>query len=146
MLEGGAFLTAYPNRLQVTAALIIRGNTVLITFRPSQARWEFPGGTLEPNESLEDCLVREIREELELDIIVGRPFLSVDHDGEAALTLHAFICRIQAGEPAGIPGKTFIWARKNHLSCYNFLPADKLIVKEISETDGFFSDAAGEVE
>ncbi len=139
-------MTAYPNRLQVTAALIIRENTVLITFRPSRAQWEFPGGTLEPNESLKDCLAREIREELELDIIVGRPFLSVDHDGEPALTLHTFICRIQAGEPAGIPGKTFIWAKKSHLACYGFVPAYKLIVKAISETDSFFSDAAGEVE
>ncbi len=138
-------MTAYPNRLQVTAALIIRADTVLITFRPSQARWEFPGGTLEPNESLKDCLVREIREELELDITVERPFLSVDHDGETALTLHTFVCRIQTGEPAGILGKTFIWARKNHLSSHDFLPADKLIVEAINKTDGFFSDAAGEV-
>ena len=132
-------------RLQVTAALIVRGDRVLITFRPSRALWEFPGGTLEPGETLEDCLAREIQEELNMGIKVERPFLSVDYNGEIDMTLHTFICRVRSGEPAGVPGKTFVWVQKDHLSGYDFLPADKLVVKAIQEMDGFFSEADGEI-
>jgi len=138
-------LPEHSERLQVTAALIVRDDRVLITFRPSQALWEFPGGTLEPDETLEDCLAREIQEELNMGIKVERPFLSVDYNGEITMTLHTFVCRVRFGEPAGVPGETFVWAKKDHLSGYDFLPADKLVVKAIQEMDGFFPEAAGEI-
>ncbi len=120
---------AEKKRLQVTAALIFSEGRVLVTSRRSGTQWEFPGGKLEPGETLEECVVREIQEELRLEISVIRPFLSVDYeDNESFLTLHTFICRIKSGWPSCPQGESYAWARLEDLPQYNLLPADKRVV------------------
>src|ERR1700744_6143582 len=71
-------------RGEVSAALIFHGGKLLISRRPAQAHlgglWEFPGGKREPGETFEACLVREIREELGVEVSVGKLFAEVRHD------------------------------------------------------------------
>ncbi|MBU1937509.1 A/G-specific adenine glycosylase, partial [bacterium] len=81
----------------IAAAIIKRRGRILITQRPPNAMlgglWEFPGGKQEKGESLEACLVREIREELAIDIHVGNLFETVKHSySHFRITLHAFSC------------------------------------------------------
>jgi len=132
-------------RLQVSAALIFNQDKILITSCRAGTRWEFPGGKLEPGETPENCVVREIKEELGLDINVLRYFMGVDHeDDEISFTLHTFICQIKFGEPLCTPGETYIWAGVADLEQYDFLPADRLIIQALSSKDYDFSGSAEE--
>ena len=90
----------------VTAAVIPdeSGERFLLTKRPAKGLlgglWEFPGGKQEAGESLEDCIRREIREELNIAINVGEPFGVYKHAyTHFKVTLHAFLCRMTEGEP-----------------------------------------------
>ncbi|TEB15706.1 CTP pyrophosphohydrolase [Pelotomaculum sp. FP] len=79
--------------LNVTAAIIERGSEILISQRLKGAhrglKWEFPGGKIEPGESPEECLRREIKEELDLDIRVGDRLMIVEHQyKELRVILH----------------------------------------------------------
>jgi len=88
----------------VTAAVITQGELVLIAQRPPNGLlgglWEFPGGKLEPEDSsLEDCLKREIREELGLEIVVENGFGVYRHAyTHFRITLHAFLCTLLPGQ------------------------------------------------
>jgi len=127
--------------LQVTAALIFSEGRVLICRRKAGGRhggyWEFPGGKQEPGESLEECLVREIKEELDLEIEVGGHFISVDHDwGDFSLTLHAFFCRPLSGTPAAKDGQALAWAEPHDLDRHDLLPADREITRALQSCLG----------
>ena len=89
---------------QVAAGLIRKGDELLIAQRPAEGMlgglWEFPGGKQEPGETLPECLVREIREELGIEIEVGARLTSVDHAySHFSITLHAFAARYVRGTP-----------------------------------------------
>lgn len=120
------------NRLQVTAAVITDGDRVLIARRGENSRhpnrWEFPGGKQEAGESLRECLVREIKEELDLDIEVLDKLVEIDHDYEdLSLTLHAFICRAKS-EAANVEGpEGRAWLHPLELKNYDLLPPDRKI-------------------
>lgn len=101
--------------------------------RPLGARhagaWEFPGGKQEPGETLEECIRREIREELDIDIILEHLLIAVDHDyGAFSLTLHAFLCRPADGlrDPKG--QDALAWSRPEELDRFDLLPPDRRIV------------------
>jgi 8-oxo-dGTP diphosphatase len=88
----------------VVAALIRRGRRLLLTRREAGAhlagKWEFPGGKVEPGESLEAALVREIQEELNVEVEVGPLRAHYRHRyPETEVDLHFFECRIREGEP-----------------------------------------------
>jgi mutator protein MutT len=123
-------------RAAVTAAVILADDQVLIARRPSldeDDRWEFPGGTMEPGESLEECLVREIQEELGLPIVVERLLTSVDHDyPEFSLTLHAYLCRLKTRIPALPSSDDVRWIRIVELGDYPLLPPDEKIAALLS--------------
>src|ERR1017187_2822789 len=89
--------------VEVRAALIFRDGKLLITQRHAKAHlgglWEFPGGKREAGETFEQCLVREIREELGIEISVGELFEEVAHDyPEKSVHLKFFRCQLLAGE------------------------------------------------
>ncbi len=99
---------ASENYINVTAAIIRRGKEVLITKRgqdqPYPGRWEFPGGKIEPGEKAEDCLVREILEELGVKIQVEESFFIYEHDYNRPdgkkHRFFSFWCKILEGEPS----------------------------------------------
>lgn len=78
--------------LYVTAAIIKDDDDRVLVCEKSNGLWEFPGGKMDEGEYLEDCLIREIREELALDISIHEPFLLVDHDyGAIKIRLFSFV-------------------------------------------------------
>jgi len=121
--------------VEVSAALIVHGGKLLITQRHATSHlgglWEFPGGKREPGESFEQCLVREIREELGVSIAVGDLFEEVSHDyPEKSVRLRFFLCRLLAGEPQPLDCAAIKWITLPELDAYEFPAADaRLLIK-----------------
>src|ERR1017187_5283638 len=100
--EGGIAPTL--QTIDVSAALIFRSGKLLITRRHSDAHlgglWEFPGGKREPNETFEQCLARELREELGIEVKVGELFEEISHAYlEKTVRLKFFVCELLSGNP-----------------------------------------------
>jgi 8-oxo-dGTP diphosphatase len=124
-------------RLRVVAAVVRRGDAILVTRRPDRpgrpGQWEFPGGKVEPGESDPDALVREIREELGCAVEVGRLLLRHVHrypDREVDLAFYA--CALPAdARPSPIGVAELAWARVGTLAAYDFLEADRAVLAEL---------------
>lgn len=121
--------------LHVTCALIHRNGRVLCAQRsasmPLPLKWEFPGGKREAGESLEQCVIREIREELGLDIHIVEPIPSTIHeypDGKK-VCLHPFLCRIVGGDLAVKEHVRIGWFLPEELPELDWAEADKPIVE-----------------
>ncbi|MDA8233283.1 MAG: (deoxy)nucleoside triphosphate pyrophosphohydrolase [Clostridia bacterium] len=114
----------------VTAGVICRGEKILLAQRvqgdPLGGLWEFPGGKIIPGESPEDCLVREIREELEMDIEVGEIFQVVSHvyPGGKHILLLAYLCRHLRGEGIARECQDFRWVTPGQLMDFPMPEAD----------------------
>ncbi|WP_298039208.1 (deoxy)nucleoside triphosphate pyrophosphohydrolase [uncultured Desulfuromonas sp.] len=122
--------------LLVTAAIIRKEKQVLITRRPEGSRhaglWEFPGGKLDDDESPQDCLRREIREELDLEVAVG-PILEVAYyryDWGPVLVL-AFECRPLGNRIRNLEVAEHRWVRPEALADFDILPADRPIIEKL---------------
>ena len=120
----------------VSAALIFRSGKLLITRRHSAAHlgglWEFPGGKREPDETFEQCLVREIREELGVEISVGKLFDSVIHAyPEKTVRLKFFVCWLERGEPQMLGCAAFKWISAAELDKYQFPAADARLLNKL---------------
>jgi mutator protein MutT len=132
--EGG--ITPTLQTIDVSAALIFRSGKLLITRRHSDAHlgglWEFPGGKREPDETFEQCLVREIREELGVRISVGKLFESVTHAyPEKTVRLKFFVCRLERGEPQMLGCAAFKWISAAELDNYQFPAADTKLLEKL---------------
>jgi len=117
----------------VTAAVVERDGTFLVTRRPQgthlEGCWEFPGGKCDPGESLHDCLVREIAEELDCHVEVGREIFTVSHDyPDRTVELHFFAC-ILHGAPRPLIGQDVQWVQKDALRTLDFPPADEALIR-----------------
>jgi len=124
---------------EVSAALIFHDGKLLITRRHSDAHlgglWEFPGGKREPDETFEQCLVREIREELGVEISVGKLFESVTHAyPEKTVRLKFFVCRLKRGEPQKLGCAAFKWIRAAELDNYQFPAADTKLLEKLPDS------------
>jgi mutator protein MutT len=96
--------------------------------------WEFPGGKVNINESLEQCLMRELKEELAIKIDVKKPFVTLEQDyGGFSITLHASDCSILQGQPQAIACQEFRWVSVEDLANYKFCKADQLIVAKLQK-------------
>ncbi len=95
--------------------------------------WEFPGGKLEPNETLPECLARELYEELAITVEVGDLFVVVKHAfTHFKITLHAFTCRYtHDGEPQAIGARDWAWVTLDQLDDYGFGKADREIISAL---------------
>ncbi len=126
----------------VTAAVTHRNDgCLLIAQRPLDGMlgglWEFPGGKREPGESLRDCLRRELREELGIEVEVGEQIGTVRHAyTHFRITLYAFSCRIVAGEPTAIGCTDWAWARLDELLEYAFPVTDQKIIAMLRDGSG----------
>lgn len=123
----------------VTAAIILSDRRVLIARRgPQEAHagyWEFPGGKLQPEETLQLCLEREIEEELGLRIKAGEVFEeSVYHYERGAIRLVALHATILAGEIALSVHDLYAWAPFETLCEYTFTPADIPIARKLAQS------------
>ena len=122
--------------VEVAAALILRDGRYLITQRASgshlEGLWEFPGGKRHPGESLEDCLRRELREELEIEVSVGEKVHETSwEDPERRVVLHFFRCVMVEGTVTPTEGQAFRWVPPRELARYDFPPADAELISEI---------------
>ena len=121
----------------VTAGVLIRDGDVLVAKRNEGAHleglWEFPGGKLEQNESPEDCLAREFREELGVDIEVGTILEVVFHRyPEKNVLLLFYSCRLLGGDPEPLDVAELAWTPKADLLDLDWVPADRPFVKRLS--------------
>ena len=121
---------------EVVAALIWEGDRFLIGQRPEhKARrllWEFVGGKTEPGESKEQALIRECREELDVEIQVGDVFLEVTHE-YTDLTVHLtlFHASIVRGIPQKLEHQDLRWITPEEIENYAFCPADQVILDKL---------------
>ena len=96
--------------------------------------WEIPGGKLEPNETPEQCIVREIREELATEVRAEKILDVIDYDYPTFhLTMHCILCTIVSGELKLLEHESARWLTKETLRSVNWLPADQLILDKIEE-------------
>jgi mutator protein MutT len=122
--------------IEVSAALIFYRGKLLITQRHAQSHlgglWEFPGGKREPGEAFEQCLVREIREELGVDIAVGELFEEIHHDyPEKSVHLKFFTCKLLAGDPQPLDCAAVRWIEKTQLADFEFPAADAQLLAKL---------------
>jgi len=116
----------------VTAALVERDGRFLVTRRLKDTHlegyWEFPGGKCDPGEALDACLLRELREELAVDAVVGAEILSTSHVyPERRVELHFFAVTLR-GEPVPQLGQEMQWIRREDLAGLTLPPADDELV------------------
>jgi len=122
--------------VEVSAALIFRDGRLLITQRHAKSHlgglWEFPGGKREPGETFEQCLIREIREELGVEISVGELFEDISHTyPEKSVRLKFFICRLLSGEPQPLDCAAVKWVEKSELATHAFPAADAQLLEKL---------------
>lgn len=115
--------------IDVAAALLFRDGKLLITQRCADAHlgglWEFPGGKREPNETFEDCLARELREELGIEVKVGELVESITYAyPEKTVHLKFFRCQWMKHEPQALGCDAFKWITREQLVQHQFPPAD----------------------
>lgn len=121
--------------LQVTCAIIVYENKILICQRSAAMKlplkWEFPGGKIELGESKEDCLRREIREELGLKIGIRKALTPIEHHYPAfSLCLYPFVCILESGKVLPTEHAQAIWVDATELLSYDWAEADLPIVRE----------------
>ena len=121
--------------IRVTAAVIHEDGRIFATQRgygDYKDWWECPGGKIEPGESPEECVVREIREELSATVAVGRKICTVEWDyPKFHLSMDCFLCRVAEGELKLLEHEAARWLGRAQLDSVDWLPADRIILPEI---------------
>ena len=126
--------------IDVSAGLVFRAGQLLITQRPAAAHlgglWEFPGGKVEPGETFETALVRELREELGIEVAVGELIETIEHEyKEKRVRLKFFRCQWAAHEPQPLGCPAFVWITREELSHYEFPAADARLLERLRCAD-----------
>ncbi len=124
--------------IRVVAAVIREDGRVFATQRGYgnyKDWWEFPGGKIEPGETPEAAVVREIQEELGTKVAVDRFLATVEYDyPEFHLSMDCFFCHIEEGELTLLEHEAAKWLPLGNLRQVNWLPADILVIEAIEQT------------
>ena len=119
-------------QIEVVAAIIHRDGAYFATQRgygEFEGMWEFPGGKIEPGESQETALKREIQEELGVDITIGELLCTTEYDYPTFhLTMHCYLCSVASGEIELREHKSAQWLTAETLDTVEWLPADIEII------------------
>jgi mutator protein MutT len=126
--------------IDVAAALIFERDKLLITQRRADDHlpnlWEFPGGKVEPGETFQACLVREIREELGIEISVCDLVEDLTHSyPEKTVRLRFYRCALISGEAKAIHVQDLRWVTREELKQYEFPAADAKLIARLADDD-----------
>lgn len=123
--------------IEVVAAIIMDHEKIFATQRgygEFQEGWEFPGGKVEAGETKEEALVREIKEELQVDISIHQFFMTVEYDyPNFHLTMHCYLCKLLRGEFKLMEHKAARWLKREDLDSVSWLAADWKIIDKMKE-------------
>ena len=123
--------------IEVVAAIIRKENKIFATQRgygDFKDWWEFPGGKMEPGETPEDALVREIKEELSTDISVDKFLYTIDYEyPKFHLTMHCYMCSLLCEALHLNEHEAARWLKKDDIHSVNWLPADEILLPMILE-------------
>ena len=123
--------------VRVVAAIIIENDKVFATQRgygEFKDGWEFPGGKIEPGETPEEAILREIKEELDTEVEVIELLDTVEYDyPNFHLSMGCFICKIKSGDLVLKEHEAAKWLTKDTLGSVEWLPADMGLVREIEK-------------
>ncbi len=123
--------------VHVAVAVIVNDlGQVCISFRHKDAHqgglWEFPGGKIEQGETVEKALKREIKEELNLSILISRPLIKINYNySDISVCLHVQVVQSYSGHTMSVEGQTVKWVSVPDLSNFNFPAANKPIITAI---------------
>lgn len=128
-------MSGKPILLVAAVALVDADGRVLLARRPPgkplAGLWEFPGGKVHPGETPEAALIRELREELAVDVEASclAPFTFASHAYEDFhLLMPLYVCRVWKGQATPLEGQELAWVRPSRMSAYPMPPADKPLV------------------
>jgi 8-oxo-dGTP diphosphatase len=118
-----------PKIIKVTAAILEKDSQIIIAQRKSgdhlSGLWEFPGGKIEPGETPEECLARELKEEFDIDVSIGEFIGSnVHHYDHISIELMAYRAAWLSGSITMNDHNAYRWVTVDQLSEYDFAPAD----------------------
>lgn len=123
--------------IEVVAAIIRKEDMIFATQRgygEFKDGWEFPGGKIEFGETPQQALIREIQEELDVEIEVGQLVDIVEYDyPKFHLTMHCFMCTIKTGELILKEHEAAKWLTKENIDTVDWLPADRGLISKISK-------------
>ena len=122
----------------VAAGLIRHNGKFLITQRPFNDTfggfWEFPGGKQKVGETLEQCLIREINEELNIKIHTDKKLMSISHDYDHVhITLHLFLCSLLKGTPETKGVQNWRWINLLEIDRFDFTEADQKVIEKLKK-------------
>ena len=122
-------------KIEVVAAILHRNGAYFATQRgygEFEGMWEFPGGKIEPGESREVALKREIQEELGVNIAIENLLCTTEYDYPSFhLMMHCYLCSIASGEIELREHKSARWLRPEELGSVEWLPADKELLEKL---------------
>ena len=122
------------NYIEVAVAIIQKGNHFLVAKRPKgkafAEKWEFPGGKIKSSESPEECLVREIYEELSVSIVILKPLATWDYEypNSKKFRFYGYLCEISRGEPQSLWHEEILWVEAKNLGTVDLLEADQKLI------------------
>jgi len=140
-------VAAQPEIVEVAAGLVFNNGKLLITQRYAGAHlgglWEFPGGKREACETFEQCLQRELAEELGIQIRVCERLETIQHSyPEKTVLIHFYRCDRMHGEPQALGCPAFRWVEREELRDFEFPEADAALVARLSEDPTLWREQA----